>query len=303
LACSVCEQRAERALAILLRQQADIFGEHREQAAGEETGDEFGVVTDAFERLGDLRQVSGNVARDSRRGARRVKRQRVEPQRSQADADRFVGQIGEPDTMRARVGERRVGGAGAGKVGVEFNHPPDVDDDQEGWPAFLGRQRAGVAFGLATGALHRVVEHLAADAESDLLGFEDVGAALVAINAARRLTAVAMAKSDPPLEDVGVVARVVARRIGRRHTQQLAEVGDEELVIGQFAPVGILPAADEGIERKGCGAGDGIRARWFGHAREYDTETPATAPCPSCTQGNCMNLIQDRAVPRGRYRR
>ena len=93
-----------------------------------------------------------------------------------------------------------------------------------------------------------------------------------------------MAKSDPPLEDVGVVARVVARRIGRRYTQQLAEVGDEELVIGQFGSVGILPAADEGIERKGCGAGDGMRAMCFGHAREYATETPATAPCPSCTR-------------------
>ena len=113
--------------------------------------------------------MPGNFARDSRRDARRVKCQRVKPQRSQAGTDRFVGQIGKPDTMRARVGERRVGGAGAGKVGVEFDHPPDVDDDQERRPAFLGRQRAGVAFGLATGALHRVVEHLAADAESAFL--------------------------------------------------------------------------------------------------------------------------------------
>ena len=44
--------------AILLRQQADIFGKHREQAAREEAGDEFGVVADAFERLGDSAEAA-----------------------------------------------------------------------------------------------------------------------------------------------------------------------------------------------------------------------------------------------------
>jgi hypothetical protein len=62
--------------------------------------------------------------------------------------------------MRARVGEGRVGGAAAGEVGVQLDDVADIDHDQEGRPAFLGRQGAGVAFGLATGALQGVVEAL-----------------------------------------------------------------------------------------------------------------------------------------------
>jgi hypothetical protein len=56
------EQGGEGALAILPGQQADIFGEHREQAAGEEAGDQFGVMAGAFERSGDACQ-SGRRSR------------------------------------------------------------------------------------------------------------------------------------------------------------------------------------------------------------------------------------------------
>jgi hypothetical protein len=41
----------------------------------------------------------------------------------------------------------------------------DIDDDQEGRPAFVGGQRAGVAFGLAAGAQQGVVETLAGGGE------------------------------------------------------------------------------------------------------------------------------------------
>jgi hypothetical protein len=60
-------------------QQADIFGEHREQAAGEEAGDEFGVMAGASS-VRAMRPDGGDRARDARRGARRVERQRVAPQ-------------------------------------------------------------------------------------------------------------------------------------------------------------------------------------------------------------------------------
>lgn len=110
----------------------------------------------AFERFGDLRQMFGDFARDLGRGARGVKRERVEPDGFEAFADCFVpgvAQLGEPDAVRARIGERRVGGAGAREIGVQLNHMADVDDDQEGGATFIGRQGAGVAFGMATGAL------------------------------------------------------------------------------------------------------------------------------------------------------
>ena len=60
----------------------------------------------------------------------------------------------------ARVGERRVGGAGARELGIELDRVADVDHEQERRAAFGGGQRAGIALGLAAGAQHRVVETL-----------------------------------------------------------------------------------------------------------------------------------------------
>jgi hypothetical protein len=124
----------------------------------------------------------------------------------QALADAGLGEVGEFDAMRARVGEGGVGGAGACEVGVQFDDVADIDDDQERRPALVGGQRASVAFGLAARALQSVVETLAGSAEADLLGFENEMAALVAVDAPARRAAVAVAKADAALEDVGVVA-------------------------------------------------------------------------------------------------
>jgi hypothetical protein len=60
----------------------------------------------------------------------------------------------------------------------------DIDDDQEGRPTFVGGQGAGVAFGLAAGALQGVVKAFGGGAERDFLGFEDEVPALVAVDAA-----------------------------------------------------------------------------------------------------------------------
>ena len=129
----------------------------------------------------------------------------------------------------------------------------DVDNDQEGRPAFLGRQGACVALGLTTGALQGVVEALGGSAEFDLLGLQHEVAALEAVDATRRFAAVAVAEGDAALEDVGVVARVLARRVGRGYAEQVAEVGDEELVVSKFGAVGVLPAGEEVLrgERSG----------------------------------------------------
>jgi hypothetical protein len=108
-----------------------------------------------------LGQMVGNVARDAAEARVGSSASGSSHRVLQALADRFVGKIGEPDAVRARVGEGRVGGAGAGEVGVQLDDVADIDDDQEGRPALLGRQRAGVVFGLAAGALQGVVEALA----------------------------------------------------------------------------------------------------------------------------------------------
>ena len=204
------EEAVEEVGECLPGQQADVLGEHREQAAGEEAGDALGVVAGAFEGLGDAGQLAGDGARGAGAGAGGVERQRVEPDGAQAGADAFVAQVGEFDAVRARVGERGVGGAAAREVGVELDAVADIEDDQEGRPALLGRQGAGVAFGLAAGAQHGVVEGLGRGAGADLLGLADGAGAPVAVDEAGAGAAVAVAEGDAALEDVGVVARVVA---------------------------------------------------------------------------------------------
>jgi hypothetical protein len=115
-------------------------------------------VAGAFERLGELGQMRGDLARDAGRGRGIGSSASGSSQTAAGGRGCFVAQVGEPDAVRARVGERRVGGAGAGEVGVQLDDVADIDHDQEGRPAFVGRQGAGVVFGLAAGAQHGVVE-------------------------------------------------------------------------------------------------------------------------------------------------
>ena len=103
----------------------------------------------------------------------------------------------------------------------------DIDGDQEGRPALLGRQGSGVVFGLTAGAQHGVVEAFGLRAELDFLGFDDGASAPVAVDETVAAAAVAVFESDAALEDVGVIAGVVLRRVGLGQFEQGAEVGDE----------------------------------------------------------------------------
>ena len=58
-------------------------------------------------------------------------------------------------------------------------------------------------------------------------------------------SAVAVGEGDAALEDVGVVAGVVARRFGLGHVEQAAQLGDEQLVVRSLGPVDCLPAFDK----------------------------------------------------------
>ena len=129
----------QQLLEAALGQQGHVFGEHAEQAAREEGGDALRRVARAFERSRERGEFVRDFARDLRADARRVERLRVEPELAQALADRLAVQVGQPDAVRARVGERRVGGAAAAGLGVELDHVADIDDDEERRPAFAGR--------------------------------------------------------------------------------------------------------------------------------------------------------------------
>ena len=158
--------------------------------------------------------------------------------------------------MAPRIGERDVGAAGAGELGVELDAVADIDDEQQRRAAFAGGQGAGVLLGLAAGAsmasshaalprwavpffaalafgLVALGERLGGFAFLDaLLGFEDEAAALVEVDAAGAGGAVAVMKGDAALEDVGVVGVVGRGRVGPRNAEQIAELGEEELVVG-----------------------------------------------------------------------
>ena len=49
-------------------------------------------------------------------------------------------------------------------------------------------------------------------------------------------------EDNPALEDVSVVAGIFAGWLGFFHRQQLAQVGDEKLVIGALGAAGLTPA-------------------------------------------------------------
>ena len=207
------EQAGEGAFAVNFGEQADVFGEHREQAAREEGGDAPGLVF-AFERLGDAGKADGDFARGAGCAAGRVEAVRVIPDGLEAGADFRLGEVVEPDAVAARIGEGRVAAAGAGEFGVELDNVADVEDDEKGRPAFVGRQVAGVVFSLAMGAQQGVVELAGFRPGADFLGFADEAAAFVAVDETVAGAAVAMMKDDAALEDVGVVAGIFVGGLG-----------------------------------------------------------------------------------------
>ena len=120
---------------------------------------------------------------------------------------------------------------------------------------FLGGQGAGVLVGLIVGAQHGLVPARAVERAAGLLGLADEAAAAVEVDEAVVGAAVGLADDDAALEHVGVVAGVVPRRVGARQTEDLAQLGEEELVVGALAAAGALPAGDEGVEGGGVGGG------------------------------------------------
>jgi hypothetical protein len=268
------EQGGERALVVDLGQQADVFGEHREEAAREKGGDSLGGVS-GFQRLGDAGEADGNFARGAGGAAGGVEAVRVVPDGLESGADFRPGEVVEPDAVAARVGEGGVAAAGAGEFGVELDDVADIEDDEKGRAAFVGRQVAGVVFGLAAGAQQGVVEFLRGSIGADFLGLADEGGAPVAVDEAVAGAAVAVVENDAALEDVGVVAGVLAGRLWRLDFEQGAEVGDEKLVVGALGTAGVAPAGEEGVDVHDVG----IVARWLRSTscqRQFSTRRPPT---------------------------
>jgi hypothetical protein len=57
-----------------------------------------------------------------------------------------------------------------------------------------------------------------------------------------------VAEAHLALEDVGVFLGVDAGGVGAVEPEQRAQLREEQLVVGAFAAVGVLPALDEGVD-------------------------------------------------------
>ena len=90
-----------------------------------------------------------------------------------------------------------------------------------------------------------------------LLGLQHEAPLLVEVDPAGAREGGAVAEGDGPLEDVGVVPIVGLGRFGARDPEEVAQFGEEELVVGALGRAGGLPAAEE----IGYGGGGGC----FGH--------------------------------------
>ena len=138
-------------------EQADVFGEHGEQAAHEELRDIVRVVFVGFERFGEFGELCGDFAGDFGAAAGRVERERIGPDRRGGVRECFRRR-GAASLMRWFADRGRdVGAAGLGELGVEIDRVADIDDDEERRAGFVGGECAGVLLGLAAGAEEGVV--------------------------------------------------------------------------------------------------------------------------------------------------
>ena len=239
----------------VLGQQLDVLRKHGEERTHEEGGDGFGAVAGSFQRSGEAAEAPRDIAGDAGAAARGVERLRIGPREAEGLAHVGVRQPGEQDAVALRVGERDVGAAGAGELGVELDAVADIHDDEQRRAALAGGQRAGVLLGLPTGLEHGFIprraaalggaflrglglrfggvgEHFGGLAFLDpLLGFQDVAAALVEVDAPGARGAVRVIEGDAALEDVSVVGVVGPGRIWSRDAEEVAELGEEELVV------------------------------------------------------------------------
>ncbi len=246
-----------------LRQQADGLGEHAEEAAHQEGRDGIWRVA-LLQPAGEAGEQLGDLQRDLRPAPRRVERERVRPDGSQAGAYGGVAQLGKVDAEPLAVGEMAVVTPGAGEVGIYVEAEPDVANDQERRRRLVTRQVADIASRLAQRAGHVLVPGHAATHHLPpgrlgrqreqlglwrracaLLGFQDEAAALVQVDAASGL-AIVLTMQYATLEAVGTTT--ARSRLGPAKPKKVAQLNQERRRICAFSAFGPAPAIDEGVD-------------------------------------------------------
>jgi len=133
----------EQVLEAVFREQADVFGEHGEEAALEESGDDLRVVAIGFEGLRQGGEAAGDGVGDLGGELGGIERMGIEPDGAEAVADFLPVEVRQGDAVRDGIGETLVLAAGAGEFGVE-------DEFQQicgGWQGGTWRSKGAVIEG------------------------------------------------------------------------------------------------------------------------------------------------------------
>ncbi len=94
-------------------EQLHILGEHGEERAHEEGGDGLRRMAGALQQLREAAELFGDLAGDAGGAAGGIEREGIGPDEAEGVADFGLGEIVQEEAMRARIGERDVGAAGA----------------------------------------------------------------------------------------------------------------------------------------------------------------------------------------------
>lgn len=262
-------------------QQADIFGKHREQGAHQEGGHDVGVMVVLFERHSQLGQAGGDFTGNPRTAPGGVEFVRSGPYQPEPFADVGALQVSQEDPVAAWCGEGDVGAARAGKFGIQLDGMTDIHHDQEGRAPFRRGQGPAVLLRLPAGTQHGVIPggrtaprgaclefplQFTGGGGKGLLGLGDIRpllglqhetAPFIEIHAAGAGVAIAMLEGDHTFEHVGIAAVIRASGVRTCHLENVAEFGEEELIVGPFGSAGPLPAVYERLDDGKCVFRDG----------------------------------------------
>ena len=206
----------------------------------------------------------------------------IGPDGAEGGAVFFLAEVGEEDAVLFRVREALVMAAGAGELGVEIDAVADVANDEKRRAALGDGERGDVAAALVEGAFEGAVEgggaalavatfggergrrqDVSATFGGDaLFGFADEVAGFVEVDVVGDGGAVGVHAGDGAVEDVEVFRGIGRGGIGAGDADDVAEFGEEHLVIGALGGTGVFPAGDEGVDLLGRGGGHGVGRSW-----------------------------------------
>lgn len=239
-----------------VRQEADILGEHAEEAAAKKFGDGVGIVTIGLKGFCKLGEVTGNLPSDFGGVARGIESEWIGPNEAKALACFLLAKIGKANAELARVGKGEVGFTRLSEISVDFEAFTHVSDNEEWGVGLVSRECADVALRLAASAGHCIVPLVGAASgcgafargegtggkggdfnrrefglwSLELFGFEDETGAFVEVDAAFGCGAVELVFDDGEFEGVTVVKMIM----GTVDTEDIAKFGEERLAVRAF---------------------------------------------------------------------